>query len=354
MVSDWWRGAVLYQIYPRSFQDSDGDGIGDLKGILRRLDHVAGLGADAIWISPFFASPQKDFGYDVSDYLAVDPLFGSLDDFDRLVARAHTLGLRVLIDQVWSHTSNRHAWFQESCAGGDTAEWYVWADARADGSPPNNWLSVFGGPAWNWDPRRRQYYLHHFLAAQPKLNLRHPAVLEALLRVGAFWLDRGVDGFRLDAVDFMMHDPALRDNPPRQPEGGGRPLKPFGLQEHLHDMAHPDTLATLAAIRGLMDRYPGRTTVAEISSEFDALTRAANYTGAAGARLHMAYTLRLMRQPFTAPAIAAAIAEVAAKIGEGWQCWAFSNHDVVRVASRWGVAAGYRGACGIFVGDTLL
>lgn len=339
MWDDWWRGSVVYEIYPRSFQDGDGDGIGDLAGIVRRLPQVAALGVDAIWIAPFYRSPMKDFGYDVSDYCAVDPTFGTLADFDRVVAEAHALGLKVLIDQVWCHTSDRHPWFLESCAdpAGRRGDWYVWADAKADGSPPNNWLSVFGGPAWRWDPRRRQYFLHHFLASQPKLNLRNPDVLDALAGVGEFWLDRGVDGFRLDAVDFMLHDPELRDNPPRPPADGQMPVKPFGLQTHLYDMAHPDTLAVTRRIRALMDRYPGTTTIAEVSSEFDALHRASDYTGGDGDRLHMAYTLRLTRGAFDAGHLRTVIAEVEDRFADGgWLCWAFSNHDVERVASRWG------------------
>jgi alpha-glucosidase len=208
----WWRGATIYQIYPRSFADSNNDGVGDLPGITAKLDHVASLGVDAIWLSPVFLSPQRDFGYDVSDHTAIDPLFGTLHDFDALVDRAHALGLRVLIDQVWSHTSTQHAWFRDSRAGGAMSDWYVWADAQPDGTPPNNWLSVFGGSAWTWEPRRQQFYLHHFLADQPQLNLHNPAVQDALLDTGRFWLDRGVDGFRLDAIDFFAHDPRLLSN----------------------------------------------------------------------------------------------------------------------------------------------
>ena len=199
----WWHGAAIYQIYPRSFQDSNGDGIGDL------------LGVDGIWLSPFFASPMDDFGYDISDFCDVDPIFGTLHDFDRLVDKAHELGLKVTIDQVYSHTSDRHAWFEQSRQSrtNERADWYVWADARPDGTPPNNWLSVFGGSAWQWDSRRQQYYLHNFLVSQPDLNLHNPAVQDAVLDVARFWLDRGVDGFRLDALNFSMHDPMLRDNP---------------------------------------------------------------------------------------------------------------------------------------------
>ncbi|HVY60036.1 MAG TPA: alpha-amylase family glycosyl hydrolase, partial [Planctomycetota bacterium] len=337
---DWWRGAVIYQIYPRSFQDSTGDGVGDLDGIAARLDHVADLGADAVWICPFFRSPMKDFGYDVSDYGAVDPVFGDLAALDRVVERAHALGLRVLIDQVWSHTSDEHPWFLESRASreGPRAGWYVWADARPDGGPPNNWLSVFGGGAWTWEPRRRQYYLHHFLPSQPALDLRREAVLAALLDAGRSWLERGVDGFRLDAVDFMLHDPRLHDNPPRaRPPGAPPPLKPFAFQALVHDMMHVDTMDVVARIRAFMDGFPGgRATVAEVSSEEGAFGRSLAYTAGGGRRLHMAYTLRLMRGAFDPAAVRAAIADVERARGEGWICWSFSNHDVERVASRWG------------------
>src|SRR5699024_5226493 len=212
---DWWRGAVIYQIYPRSFQDTNGDGVGDLPGIIEHLDYVASLGVDAIWVAPFFTSPMADYGYDIADYRDVDPLFGTLADFDRLLAGAHEHGLKVLIDQVPSHTSASHAWFRESrrSRDNDKADWYVWADARADGTAPNNWLSIFGGPAWQWEPHRGQYYLHNFLPDQPDLNFHNPAVREAMLDTLRFWLERGVDGFRLDSINFCFHDAELRDNP---------------------------------------------------------------------------------------------------------------------------------------------
>ena len=198
--SDWWRGAVIYQIYPRSFQDSNGDGIGDLLGISQRMEYIASLGVDGIWVSPFFTSPMKDFGYDVSDYCDVDPMFGTLDDFDVLIASAHKHGLKVMIDLVLSHTSDQHPWFQESKQNRSNpkADWYVWADPKPDGTPPNNWLSIFGGPAWQWHAGRQQYYLHNFLAEQPDLNYHNEDVQQALLNVTRFWLERGVDGFRLD------------------------------------------------------------------------------------------------------------------------------------------------------------
>ncbi len=333
---DWWRGAVVYQITPRSFKDSNDDGIGDLPGILAGLDHVARLGVDAVWITPFFRSPMQDFGYDVADYCDVDPLFGSLADFDAVLDRAHGLGLKVIIDMVWSHSSDQHPWFQESrrARDGAKADWYVWADPKPDGSPPNNWLSVFGGPAWRWEPRRRQYYLHHFLSCQPALNLHNPAVVDAVLQTGEFWLRRGVDGFRLDAVDFMVHDPGLASNPPRP--SAEPPVNPFRLQDHRFDMSGTGTLAVMRRIRALMDRFPGTTTIAELSSEADAFQRAGLYTGAAGGQLHMAYSLKLMKTAFQPRALAAVIAEALAKLDDGWMCWSFSNHDVARAVSRWG------------------
>src|SRR5579863_1303323 len=250
-TGEWWRAAILYQVYLPSFQDSTGDGMGDLRGLRRRLDYIAGLGVDAIWISPFYRSPLRDFGYDISDHLSVEPIFGSLEEFDQVVAEAHRLRLKVLIDQVWAHTSSDHPWFRASAVSrdGDAAQWYVWADPRADGTPPNNWLSVFGGGAWTWAPARRQYYLHHFLPSQPKLNLRHEAVQQALFAVAKFWLERGVDGFRLDAMDFLLHDPALEDNPLRTDAAALRPWNPFRMQRHVHDMSDPDTAALAARFR---------------------------------------------------------------------------------------------------------
>ena len=335
----WWRGAVIYQIYPRSFFDSNGDGIGDLPGIAGKLDYIAALGVDAIWISPFFTSPMRDFGYDVADFRAVDPSFGTLDDFDRLVARAHALGLKILIDQIWGHSSDRHPWFIESRSspGNARAEWYVWADPRPDGTPPNNWLSAFGGPAWSWEPRRRQFYLHHFLAPQPTLNLRSDAVVAELLDIGRFWLDRGVDGFRLDAVDFFLHDPALRDNPAQPPPGGRIPAKLFGLQQHIHDMLHPDIRDVLRRIRDLMDRYPGCTTLAEVSSQAGAFERIGCYTEGDD-QLHMAYTLQPSRRAFDRDAVQRLLAD--AGNPRGWAAWSFSNHDVERAVSRWSPLAG--------------
>jgi alpha-glucosidase len=336
----WWPGAIIYQIYPRSFYDSNGDGVGDLPGITAKLDYVASLGVDAIWLSPFFVSPMRDFGYDVADHCAVDPVFGTLADFDRLVARAHALGLKLIVDLVCGHTSDQHAWFRGSrtSRASEHAEWYVWADAKPDGTPPNNWLSVFGGAAWSWEPRRRQYYLHHFLTSQPSLNLRRPEVVEALLDVARFWLARGVDGFRLDAIDFLLHDEALRDNPPRAPLRSAPPAKPFGLQRHLYDMTQGVRPALIERLRALADADPGTVLLGEVSSQDGAYGRIERYTGERG--LHLAYTLRPMRGDDAGDALRAALAEIASSgRGEGL-CWAFSNHDVERAASRWAAPRG--------------
>ena len=332
---EWWRGAAIYQIYPRSFADSNGDGIGDLPGITRRLDHVASLGVDAIWLSPFFTSPMADFGYDVADYRDVDPIFGTLADFDALVERAHALGLRVIIDQVWSHTSDKHDWFARSRSSREDAhaDWYVWADAKPDGSPPNNWQSVFGGPAWTWDARRGQYYLHNFLSAQPQINGHHPEVQAALLDVARFWLDRGVDGFRLDAINFLMHDPALTDNPPAPDDGRPR-TRPFDYQLHRHNQSHAAIPAFLARVRGLMDGYGDRFTVAEVGGA-DSEREMKLFT-ADDARLNSAYGFDfLYAHELTPRVVAGALAKWDDAPGTGWPSWAFENHDAPRAIGRW-------------------
>ena len=301
--NNWWRGAVIYQIYPRSFLDTNGDGVGDLPGIVEKLDYIAGLGVDAIWISPFFKSPMADFGYDIADYRDVDPLFGTLADFDRLIERAHALSLKVMIDQVVSHTADTHAWFQESRASRDNprADWYVWADAQPDGSPPNNWLSVFGGSSWQWDTRRRQYYLHNFLAAQPDLNFRNPDVQQATLDYVQFWLDRGVDGFRLDSINFCFHDAQLRDNPPKpatlRTGRGFSSDNPYAFQYHYYNNTQPENLALLEDVRALLDRYPDAGALGEISSE-DSLATTAEYC--TPQRLHMGYSFELLTDDFSA------------------------------------------------------
>jgi len=336
----WWRGGVIYQIYPRSFLDSNGDGIGDLPGITEKLDYVASLGVDGIWLSPFFTSPMADFGYDISDYRDVDPMFGTLDDFRALLERAHALGLKVIIDQVISHTSDQHPWFQESRRDRQNpkADWFVWADPKPDGTPPTNWLSIFGGSAWTFDSRRRQYYLHNFLVEQPDLNFHNPEVRAAQLDNMRFWLELGVDGFRLDTVNFYFHDPELRDNPALEP-GEARTLgapeaNPYTWQRHVYDLSRPENLDFLKDLRALMDEYPGTTTVGEIGDD-NPLERMAEYT-AGGDKLHMAYTFDLLNAPHSPAYIREVIERFQRMAGDAWPCWALSNHDVVRSATRWG------------------
>ena len=330
---------MIYQIYPRSFCDANGDGIGDLAGITAKLDYVASLGVDAIWLSPFFASPMKDFGYDVSDYRAVDPIFGTMEDFDRLIARAHALGLRIVIDQVYAHTSDAHAWFLQSRAsrGGDKSDWYVWADPKPDGTPPNNWLSVFYGPCWTWDGRRGQYYMHNFLPSQPNLNVNNPAVQAALLEVARFWLARGVDGFRLDAINFAMHDPALTDNPPVL-EKGAIFKRPFDYQHHLHNQSQPQLIPFIENLARVVRSCEGeRFTVAEVGGE-QALAERKEFT-AGNNRLHTSYGFDfLSADKLTPELIAGTLSQWPGVAGEGWPSWAFSNHDAPRVVSRWGNA----------------
>jgi len=337
----WWKGATIYQIYPRSFADSNGDGIGDLPGITRHLDYVASLGVDAIWLSPFFTSPQADFGYDVADYRDVDPIFGTLADCDALIARAHALGLRIIVDMVWSHTSDAHPWFAESRASRDNAraDWYVWADPKPEGSPPNNWQSVFGGPAWTWDARRGQYYLHNFLSGQPQLNGHNPAVQQELLDIARFWLDRGVDGFRLDAINFMMHDPSMRDNPPAPDDGTVR-TRPFDFQLHKYNQSHAGIPLFLERVRALLDDYDGRFTVAEVGGADS--DREMKLFTAGETRLNTAYGFDFLYAGKLTPTVVADALEKWPSEAS-WPSWAFENHDAPRAMSRW-VAPEHRDA----------
>ncbi|MBU1384275.1 MAG: alpha-glucosidase family protein [Alphaproteobacteria bacterium] len=333
-AAEWWRGAVIYQVYPRSFADSNGDGVGDLQGVTGRLDHIASLGVDAVWLSPFFTSPMKDFGYDVSDYRDVDPVFGALADFDALIARAHELGLKIIIDLVFAHTSDQHAWFHESrqSRANPRADWYVWADAKADGAPPSNWQSVFGGPAWTWDARRGQYYMHNFLPEQPQLNLHLAAVQDALLDVARFWLDRGVDGFRFDAINFAMHDPQLRDNPPLPP--GGKRTRPFDFQDKVHNQSQPEIPDFLKRVRALTDSYGGRFSVAEVAGDHPEAEMQAFTAGEE--HLNSAYGFLYLYAPTFSDQLARQGAETwHGRDGQGWPSWAFSNHDAPRAVSRW-------------------
>ncbi|MCV0394827.1 MAG: alpha-glucosidase family protein [Rhizobiaceae bacterium] len=340
--ADWWRGGVIYQVYPRSFQDTNGDGVGDLKGVTRRLGHIASLGVDAVWLSPFFKSPMADMGYDVSDYRAVDPLFGTLADFDALLDEAHRLGLKIIIDQVLSHCSDRHEWFIESRSSRDNpkADWFVWADPKPDGTAPNNWLSVFGGPAWEWDSVRWQYYLHNFLASQPDLNFHNEAVQDATIDNVRFWLERGVDGFRLDAINYCFHDRSLRDNPPlpRTASHDVPETNPYGFQDHLFDKTQPENLAFLKRLKALAAEYGDRMLVGEVGDGERSLKTVAAYTGG-GDKLDMCYTFDLLGPEFSAPHIRRHSAAFEEAVSDGWVCWSFSNHDVPRHVSRFARSA---------------
>lgn len=337
---EWWRGAVIYQIYPRSYQDSNGDGIGDLQGIVARLPYIAKLGVDAVWLSPFFKSPMKDFGYDVSDYCDVDPMFGTLDDFKLLLKTAHDLNLRVVIDQVLSHTADVHPWFVESRSDktNPKADWYVWADAKDDGTPPNNWLSIFGGSAWQWDTGREQYYMHNFLTSQPDLNFHNPDMQAALFDAMKFWLDLGVDGFRLDTANFYVHDKQLRNNPPKgrptAADGSAPSSNPYAWQYHVHDKSQPENVVFVQKLREFLNQYPGIMTVGELGAD-DSVGAMVEYT-AGGDKLNMTYTFKLLGEDNKADFIHNAIGEFESRAVEGcWPSWPLSNHDVARLATRW-------------------
>jgi len=343
MKSGWWRGAIIYQIYPRSFYDSNRDGTGDLAGIQAKLDYISSLGVDAIWISPFFKSPMRDFGYDVSDYRAVDPLFGSNEDFIALLVAAHQRGLKVVIDMVLAHTSDEHRWFLESRNDrtNPRADWYVWADPNPDGTPPNNWISPFGGPAWQWEARRQQYYLHHFLRSQPNLNWHNPEVAAAMFDEVRFWLDAGVDGLRLDAITTLSHDPKLRSNPPlkldpKDPEFPAKSRNPFYWQLMIFSRDQPRTLEALAELRSVVDEYSDRYLIGEVA-DVDMIVVSAKYTQS-GKHLNSCYSFELMQSTFGASFLRRAIQSTEKALGSGWTTWAMSNHDNVRVASRFGSA----------------
>lgn len=367
--SDWWRGAVVYQIYPRSFADSNNDGLGDLNGITSKLDHVASLGVDAIWLSPIFTSPMKDMGYDVSDYCNIDPIFGTLQDFDALIVRAHELGLKVIIDQVLSHSSDTHDFFTESRKSRDNpkADWYVWADPKPDGSPPNNWPSVFGGPAWEWEPRRRQYYLHNFLIEQPDLNMHNPDVQDWLLGTMRFWLERGVDGFRLDTVNYYFHDAQLRDNPPRD-NLDDLPAETYGWQKHVHSKNQPENIPFLKKMRALTDEFDARMMVGEVGDAgITGMKIMGEYTEG-NDLLHMCYNFEMLGQNFSARHFRETIETFQTHAPDGWPSWSFSNHDVQRHVSRWSeyasspeklaklaiaMLASFEGTLGIYQGEEL-
>ena len=332
----WWKHGVIYQIYPRSFQDTDGDGVGDLKGIGERLEYLQWLGVDAIWISPIYPSPMADFGYDVSNYCDVDPLFGSLDDFDHLVASAHARDLKVILDFVPNHTSDRHPWFLESRSSRTNSrrDWYIWRDGKADGSPPNNWLSQFGGPAWTFDHKTGQYYLHSFLREQPDLNWRNPAVRAAMYDVLRFWLDRGVDGFRVDVIWLLIKDAELRDNPLnpnyRPTDAGITRLLP------LYSADQPETHDIVAEMRAVLDEYGDRVLIGEI---YLPIERLVTYYGKDLGGAHLPFNFQLIHTAWTAPAIAKLVTEYEDALPPGgWPNWVLGNHDQPRIAARVGTA----------------
>ncbi len=330
----YWRGGIIYQIYPRSFYDGNNDGVGDLIGILSHLDYVASLGIDAIWISPFFTSPMKDFGYDISDYQSIDPIFGQLSDFDAVVKKAHSLDIKIFIDQVISHTSDQHKWFQESRENRSNpkANWYVWHDPRPDGSPPNNWLSVFGGSAWQWESRRSQYYLKNFLISQPDLNYYNPEMRAAILDSVEFWLKRGVDGFRMDACNFYYHDAQLRDNP-QSNISPGNIENPLQLQKCIYNISRPETVDFLEyELRPLADKY-GAALLGEIGAGKEGLPLMRDYTQPN--RLHFAYSFALLNISMNADVIRDTASEFERIAPDGWPCWSFCNHDSTRHVSKW-------------------
>ena len=340
----WWQRGVIYQIYPRSFQDSDGDGIGDLNGIAARLDHLVALGVDAIWISPFYPSPMADFGYDVADHCDVDPIFGTLDDFDRLLDAAHARGLKLILDFVPNHTSDRHPWFIESrrSRDGPRRDWYVWRDPAPDpgpdsapgGGPPNNWLSEFGGPAWTLDRATGQYWYHAYLPEQPDLNWRNPGVRAAMLDVLRFWFRRGVDGFRVDAIHHLFKDEALRDNPPNPDYRTGMSPRRRLIRQHTTDL--PEVQGAVREMRALVSSYGDRVLIGEAWLPFDRLIA---YYGESLDCFHLPFNFHLIGARWEAGALRRVIAEYEALLPAGaWPNWVLGNHDRSRLASRVGAA----------------
>ena len=332
----WWQRGIVYQIYPRSFGDSNGDGVGDLSGLCHHLDYLRWLGVDAIWLSPIYPSPMADFGYDVSDYCAVDRLFGTMEDFDHLLAEAHARNLRIILDFVPNHTSEEHAWFKESRASRNSPkrDWYIWRDAAPDGGPPNNWLSAFGGSAWEWDESTGQYYYHAYLRQQPDLNWRNPSVRRAMLDVLRFWLDRGVDGFRIDVIWHLVKDSEFRDNPPNPTFRPGD--AEYRSQLAVYTTDRPEVQDIVAEIRALLDRYENRVVIGEI---YLPVERLVVYYGAEGRGLHLPFNFQLIELPWDARVIDQAIATYEAAVPtDGWPNWVLGNHDKHRIASRVGAA----------------
>jgi alpha-glucosidase len=333
---NWWQTGIIYQIYPRSFQDYDGDGVGDIRGIVERLPYLVELGVDAIWLSPIFTSPMVDFGYDIADYTDVDPLFGSLADLERLIEAAHRNGLKLLLDLVPNHTSDQHPWFIQSKAARENPkrDWYIWRDAGPDGAPPNNWLSEFGGSAWAYDAITRQYYYHTFLAAQPDLNWHNPAVRNAMHDVMRFWLRRGVDGFRVDAVWYLMKDDQFRDNPPNPTYvPGGLPRDAL---TPLYTADLPEVHDAIGGMRKVLDEFPDRVLLGEI---YLPIERLVTYYGRDLEGVHFPYNFALLTANWSAREIAKLIEEYEAALPPGgWPNWVLGNHDRPRLESRIGAA----------------
>jgi alpha-glucosidase len=330
----WWQTGILYQVYPRSFQDTDGDGVGDLKGVIERLPYLAELGVDAIWLSPTFTSPMADFGYDISDYTAIDPLFGSMRDFDALVAAAHARNIKVLLDLVPNHTSDRHRWFKESRAarGNPKRDWYIWRDPAPGGGPPNNWLSEFGGSAWEFDEATGQYYYHAFLKAQPGLNWRNGAVRAAMHEVMRFWLKRGVDGFRVDVIWHLIKDDQFRDNPSNPDFRDGE--QDYKRLTPLYSADRPEVHEVIRGMRAVLDEFPERVLIGEVYLPVERLVA---YYGRDLLGVHLPFNFGLIDTPFAARAIAALIERYENALPKGaWPNWVMGNHDRPRLASRIG------------------
>jgi alpha-glucosidase len=333
----WWKQGIIYQIYPRSFQDSNGDGIGDLQGIIARLEYLVELGVDAVWISPIFPSPMADFGYDVANYTDIDPMFGDLATFDRLVTEMHRRNLKLILDYVPNHSSDQHPWFAESRSSrtNPKRDWYIWRDGKPDGGPPSNWVAEFGGSAWQWDERTRQYYYHAFLPEQPDLNWRNPEVMRAMLDVLRFWLDRGVDGFRVDAIHHLHEDVELRDNPPNPEWKAG--MSPARRLLRVHTIEQPEVHKAVAAMRLVANEYRGdRLLIGEAYLPIDRLVA---YYGSDLSGFQLPFNFHLISRPWKPRAIRDLIESYEAKLPEGgWPNWVLGNHDKPRLASRIGRA----------------
>jgi alpha-glucosidase len=329
----WWQKGIVYQVYPRSFQDSNGDGIGDLQGITRRLDYLQSLHVDAVWISPIYPSPMHDFGYDVSDYMAIHPMFGTMADFDELLGQAHQRGLRVILDLVPNHTSSEHPWFLESRRSRDDPkrDWYIWGDPAPDGGPPNNWLSVFGGPAWTFDERTGQYYHHQFVKQQPDLNYRNPKVLPAMLDIMRFWLNKGVDGFRVDVIIRMLKDDQFRNEPPN-PDWNG--VNPYDSLQHIYTKNLPGVHDIIRQMRAVLDEYNERILVGETYLPNEDLMK---YYGQNLDECHLPFNFQLIFLDWRAHTVHRAVDAYESLLPPGaWPNWVLGNHDRHRVATRVG------------------